>query len=66
MVVRSGAKISVLGNDTVLADRDFGDAIKRGVVANPTMITDHHLPGESDTNSRPDQYVVTNFGPKQP
>jgi hypothetical protein len=40
MVMRSRAKASILGDDAVLPDRDFGDAVKLRVVANPTMITD--------------------------
>jgi hypothetical protein len=66
MVVRCGAKVSVLGNDTVLPDRNRSDAIKRRVIANPTMFADHHFPRECNTNPRPDQNVATDSGSEKP
>src|SRR5262245_51900108 len=66
MVMRCGAKVSVLGDHAVLPYRDFGDAIERRIVANPTMITDLHLPREGDANPRSDQNPVTHFSPEEP
>jgi len=43
-------------------DRDIGDAIERRVVANPTMIADHHFPRESNTNAWSNQNAATDFG----
>src|SRR5262245_58559939 len=66
MVVRSGTKVSVLGNDTVLPNRNLLYAIKRRVVPNPTIITDHHFPREGNMNPRPDQDFLADFGPEKP
>jgi hypothetical protein len=66
VIVRSGAKIRFLGDDTVLANSDFVHAIKRYVVANPRMITNYHLPRVGYSNSRPNQNIVTYFGAEKP
>src|ERR1700730_18190689 len=65
MVMRPRTKISFLRNDAVLPDRDLGDVIEGRVIANPTIIADYHLPREGDTNSRSDQNVAADFGPKE-
>jgi len=65
MVVRSGTKVSLLRHDAVLPDGTRSDAIKRHLVANPTMIANYHLQGKG-TRTRPDQHVATDFGPEEP
>jgi hypothetical protein len=66
MVVCPRAKVGFLGHDTVLRNRDLGDAIKRRFITNPTIIADHYFPREGDTNSRSDQNVATDFGAEKP
>src|SRR6516164_2283870 len=66
MVVRSGAKVGVLGNDTVFPNRNLVHAIKRRVVPNPTIVADHHFPREGNMNPRPDQDSLADFGPEKP
>jgi hypothetical protein len=66
MVVRPGAKVGFLGNDTVLPNRNGGNAIKSRVVTDPTMIANYYLPRESDPNPRPDHNVAADFGAEEP
>jgi len=66
MVVCGSAKVSVLGHYAVLSDRDFGDAVKRSVVANPTIVTNYRIPRKCDPNPRSYQNLVTNTGSEEP
>jgi hypothetical protein len=61
----SSAKIRFLRNYTVFSDCDVVYAIQRHIIADPTVITDYNLPGESDTNTRPDQDMAPNVGAEQ-
>ena len=65
MIVGSGAKIGLLGNNAVRSYGDLVYTIKRRVVANPTIITDYYLPREGDANPRSDQNVTTHFGAEE-
>jgi hypothetical protein len=65
MIVGSGAKVGLLGNNAVLPDRDFVDAIERRIITNPTIIADYHLPRKGDANARPDKDVATYFGAEE-
>jgi len=64
VIVRCRTKICLLGNYTVLPNRDFGDAVQRRVVANPAVVPNRYLPRKGESNSRPDQNVVADLSPK--
>jgi hypothetical protein len=65
VVVRRGTKIRLLRNDSMLPDRDLGDAVERCIIANPAIVSDCHVPREGDANPRSDQNITADLGPEQ-
>jgi hypothetical protein len=66
MIVRSGTKVGPLGQDTMLPNHNFSDAINLNIIANPAIIADYHVPRKGNSNSRSNQNVSTNFCAKKP